>query len=50
MLDYFLEGAVVADEFEGGRRAYAFDRVDVVAAEEDAEVDKLYISLAYSRA
>ena len=41
MRDDGFEGAVVADEFEGGVGADFGDRVDVVAAEEDAEVDEL---------
>lgn len=39
--DDAFEGFVVADEFEGGGGADAFDGVEVVAAEEDAEVDEL---------
>lgn len=39
--DEFLEGAVFADEFEGGRGADLGDGVEVVTAQEDAEVDEL---------
>jgi hypothetical protein len=39
--DDAFEVLVVADEFEGGGGANAFDGVEVVAAEEDAEVDEL---------
>jgi hypothetical protein len=39
--DDTFEGFVVADEFEGGGGADALDGVEVVAAEEDAEVDEL---------
>jgi hypothetical protein len=41
VLDYAFEVLVVADEFYGRRGADALDRVEVVAAEEDAEVDEL---------
>jgi len=44
--DDFLEGLVFADEPEGGAGADAFDGVDVVAAEEDAEVDELWVVLS----
>jgi hypothetical protein len=42
--DYAFEVLVVADQFEGGGGADAFDGVEVVAAEEDAEVDELMLS------
>lgn len=39
--DYVFKGFVLADESEGGGRADFRDRVEVVAAEKDAEVDEL---------
>jgi hypothetical protein len=39
--DYTFEILVVADQFEGGGGTDALDGVEVVAAEEDAEIDKL---------
>lgn len=39
--DDVFEAAVVADHFEGAVRADFGDRVDVVASEEDAEVNEL---------
>ena len=39
--DDFLEGAVFADHFESCVGADFWDGVDVVAAKENAEVDKL---------
>jgi hypothetical protein len=39
--DYAFEVFVLADQLEGGAGADAFDGVEVVAAEEDAEVDEL---------
>ena len=41
MGDYAFEGAVVADQLEGGVRADFGDRIEVVAAEKYAEVDEL---------
>jgi hypothetical protein len=41
----FLERAVLADESQGGGGTDAFDGVDVVAAEEDAEVDELWLTV-----
>lgn len=46
VVDDFFESAEFADEFEGGVRADLWDWVDVVAAEEDAEVDELKVLLA----
>ena len=43
--DDAFEGFVVADELEGGGGADAFDGVEVVAAEEDAEIDELGLSV-----
>ncbi len=40
-LDEFFERAIFADQFEGGGGADFGDRVEVVAAEEDAEVNEL---------
>jgi hypothetical protein len=39
--DYAFKVLVVADEFEGSRGADAFDGVEIVAAEQNAEVDEL---------
>jgi hypothetical protein len=41
--DYAFEVIVVADEFEGGGGADALDGVEVIAAEEDTEVDELWL-------
>jgi hypothetical protein len=43
--DNAFEVLVVADEFEGGGGADAFDGVEVVAAEKDTEVDELRMSI-----
>lgn len=43
VFDDAFEVFVVADELEGGGGADAFDGVEVVAAEEDAEVDELRV-------
>jgi hypothetical protein len=43
--DYAFEVLVVADQFEGGGGANAFDGVEVIAAEEDAEIDELDMSV-----
>ena len=43
--DYAFEVLVVADELESGGGADALDGVEVVAAEEDAEVDELNVSV-----
>jgi hypothetical protein len=40
---YAFEVLVIADEFEGGGGADAFDGVEVIAAEEDTEVDELWL-------
>jgi hypothetical protein len=39
--NYAFEVLVVADELEGGGGADAFDGVEVIAAEENAEIDEL---------
>jgi hypothetical protein len=43
VFDDAFEVGVLADEFEGGARADTFDGVEVVTAEEDAEVDELEV-------
>jgi hypothetical protein len=43
VLDDAFEVFVIADEFEGSGGADAFDGVEVVATEEDAEVDELLV-------
>lgn len=40
-LDNVLEGAVLAHELEGGLGAHTLDGLEVVAAEEDTELDEL---------
>lgn len=41
MLDYAFEVFVLADELESSAGTDALDRVEIVATEENAEVDKL---------
>jgi len=43
MFDDAFEVCVLADEFEGGAGADAFNGVEVIAAEEDTEVDELTV-------
>ena len=49
VFDDVLEGAVFFDEVEGGGGADLGDGVDVVAAEEDAEVDELERNVSFRR-
>jgi len=43
VLDDAFEVGMLADELEGGAWADAFDGVEVIAAEEDTEVDELAV-------
>jgi hypothetical protein len=45
--NHAFEVLVVADQFEGGGGADALDGVEVVAAEEDAEIDELHLLVLY---
>lgn len=42
MFEDGIKVTILFDEFEGGFWAYAPDRLQVVAAKQDAEVGKLY--------
>jgi hypothetical protein len=46
MSDYAFEVLVVADQFEGGGGADALDGIKVIAAEKDAEINELGLSVS----
>ena len=49
MLDNGLKGLVLFDEVEGDFGADTFDRINVIAAEENAEIDKLRTVVSFAR-